>query len=64
MDLIIEISDGRIGVQCKRCPGKISVSVVQEAYAEKDMHDCGEFLLYYSRREDGRKDKCSSLGSR
>ncbi|MFC7561475.1 restriction endonuclease [Paenibacillus farraposensis] len=44
IDLIIEISDGRIGVKCKRYSGKISVSTVQEAYAKKDMHDCDKIL--------------------
>jgi len=45
LDLILEKNGSRIGVQCKRYIGKISVSAIQEAYAGKDMYDCDEALV-------------------
>ncbi|URJ47377.1 restriction endonuclease [Paenibacillus polymyxa] len=45
IDLIIDKNGLRVGVQCKRYNGKVSVSAIQEAYAGKDMHDCDEALV-------------------
>ncbi|WP_281885718.1 restriction endonuclease [Paenibacillus sp. YYML68] len=45
IDLIIETHGRRIGVQCKRYSGNVSVSAVQEVYAGKGMYDCDEALV-------------------